>query len=443
VSIRRKLLVALLAALVVTGLAASGATWFEVRRQANQLFDYHLEQMALSLADQPLAASAALLPQLGLGQDYVVQVWDAGGVLAYFSKNGSPLPPSSSGFDNIAVDGEAWRVFTVETSDRTIQVAAPTTLRSGQASAMALRILVPIIATIPVYGLIIWLIVGEGLRPLREIARAIRRRQPASLEPLPQARLPEEVAPLVSELNALLERLRDALDRQKRFTADAAHELRSPLTALQVQLDMLARARTPEDSRDALEALRAGMKRAARLVEQMLTMARLEPEAPLAQPARVALDALAAQVSGELEPLAEARRIELRLERLESAVVNGDAAALHALVRNLVDNAIRYTPAAGAVRLAAFMEGADAILQIEDTGPGIPPGERARVFDRFYRLPGSGQDGSGLGLAIARQVADAHGAEIVLDDAPGGQGLRVSVRFKPAAVEARSTVSGA
>ena len=431
-SIRRKLLVALLAALVVTGLAASGATWFEVRRQANQLFDYHLEQMALSLADQPLAASAALVPQLGLGQDYVVQVWDSGGVLAYISKNGAPLPPASSGFDDVGVDGEDWRVFTLEAPDRTIQVAAPAELRSGQATAMALRILVPILATIPVYGLIIWLIVGEGLRPLNQIARAIRRRQPASLEPLPQARLPEEVAPLVSELNALLERLREALDRQKRFTADAAHELRSPLTALQVQLDMLARARTPEENRAALEALRAGMKRAARLVEQMLTMARLEPEAQLAQPAAVALDALAAQVAGELEPLAEARRIELRLERLESVAVRGDATALHALARNLVDNAIRYAPAGGAVRLAAFAEDGSAFLVVEDDGPGIPPAERARVFDRFYRLPGSHAEGSGLGLAIARQVADAHGAEIALGDAAGGHGLRVTVRFKTA-----------
>lgn len=431
-SIRRKLLVALLAALGVTGVAASGATWFEVRRQANQLFDYHLEQMALSLADQPLAASAALVPQLGLGQDYVVQVWDSGGVLAYISKNGAPLPPASSGFDDVGVDGEDWRVFTLEAPDRTIQVAAPAELRSGQATAMALRILVPILATIPVYGLIIWLIVGEGLRPLNQIARAIRRRQPASLEPLPQARLPEEVAPLVSELNALLARLREALDRQKRFTADAAHELRSPLTALQVQLDMLARARTPEENRAALEALRAGMKRAARLVEQMLTMARLEPEAQLAQPAAVALDALAAQVAGELEPLAEARRIELRLERLESVAVRGDATALHALARNLIDNAIRYAPAGGAVRLAAFAEDGSAFLVVEDDGPGIPPAERARVFDRFYRLPGSHAEGSGLGLAIARQVADAHGAEIALDDAAGGRGLRVTVRFKAA-----------
>src|ERR687888_241011 len=182
-------------------------------------------------------------------------------------------------------------------------------------------------------------------RPRNKTAGATGRRQPASLEPLPQAKLPEEVAPLVSELNALLERLREALERQKRFTADAAHELRSPLTALQVQLDMLARARTPEETRAALDALRAGMKRSARLVEQMLTMARLEPDAPLAKPSLVTLDTLVAQVAGELEPLAESRRIELRLERLESAQVAGDAAALHALVRNLVDNAIRYTPA--------------------------------------------------------------------------------------------------
>ena len=429
-SIRRKLLVALLAALVVTGLAASGATWLEVRRQANQFFDYQLEQMALSLADQPLAASAELVPQLGLGQDYVVQVWDSGGGLAYLSKNGAPLPPSTSGFDNIALEGEDWRVFTLQTPDRTIQVAAPAELRSGRATSMALRILVPILATIPVYGLIIWLIVGEGLRPLYEIARAIRRRQPASLEPLPQAPLPDEVAPIVSELNALLERLREALDRQKRFTADAAHELRSPLTALQVQLDVLARARTPEETRDALDALRAGMKRASRLVEQMLTMARLEPHAQLVKPATVALDTLAAQVAGELEPLAEARRIELRLERLESATVQGDAAALHALVRNLVDNAIRYTPLGGAVRLAAFAEGEQAVLQVEDTGPGIPAEERARVFDRFYRLPGSSAEGSGLGLAIAKQVADAHGAEIELADTAVGRGLRVTARFR-------------
>jgi two-component system OmpR family sensor kinase len=426
-AIRRKLLLALLGALLATGIAASGATWFAVRKEANDLFDYHLEQMALSLGDQTLTESTDLLPPLG--QDYVIQVWNASGLLAYISRNGAPLPLGSAGFDTVALDGENWRVFTLQSPERTIQVAAPVTLRSGRATSMALRILVPILATIPLYGLLIWLIVGEGLRPLNEIAGAIRRREAGTLQPLPEKGLPEEVAPMVSELNALLGRLREALERQRRFTEDAAHELRSPLTALQLQLDMLGRARSPEESRDALEALRAGMKRAARLVEQMLTMARLEPQREPAKMSDVALDALAAEVAGELELLAEARKIELRLERLEPSAVHGDPQALHALVRNLLDNAIRYTPSGGAVRLSAYAEEGHPMLVVEDSGPGIPAAERARIFDRFYRLPGSGADGSGLGLAIVKQVADAHGAEVMLDDGADGQGLRVTVRF--------------
>ena len=426
-SIRRKLLVALLVALAATGLAASAATWFEVRRQAYELFDYHLEQMALSLGDQPLSVNVDFLPSVG--HDFVIQAWNPDGMLAYISRNGAPLPLRQPGFDTVHVLGEDWRVFTLEQPDRILQVAAPASLRSGRATTMALRILIPILATIPLYGLLIWFIVGEGLRPLNRIAGAIRRRQPASLEPLPESRLPEEVAPMVSELNALLARLRDALEQQKRFTADAAHELRSPLTALQVQLDMVERARSPEDRHVALDALRAGMKRAARLVEQMLTMARLEPQRELKEITSVSLDELAAEVAGELEPLAEARRIELRLERLESARVHGDPQALHALIRNLLDNAIRYTPAGGAVRLSVHADDGHPMLVVEDSGPGIPPEERARVFDRFYRLPGSGAEGSGLGLAIVKQVADAHGAELALDDASHGSGLRVTVKW--------------
>lgn len=427
-SIRRKLLLALIGALLATGIAASGATWLAVRKEANDLFDYHLEQMALSLGDQTLAAQVDFLPPPG--QDYVIQVWDSSGLLAYISRNGAPLPLRRAGFDTVTLDGQDWRVFTLEGADRTIEVAAPLTLRSGRATAMALRILIPILAILPLYGLLIWLIVGQGLRPLNVIAGAIRRREPASLEPLPESGLPEEVTPMVSELNALLVRLREALEKQKRFTADAAHELRSPLTALQVQLDMLARARSPEESRAALESLRAGMKRAARLVEQMLTMARLEPESALQKISTIELDALAAEVAGELEPLAEARRIELRLERLDAVAVRGEPQALHALVRNLLDNAIRYTPSGGAVRLSAYAEGADALVVVEDTGPGIPAAERARVFDRFFRLPGSAAEGSGLGLAIVRQVADAHGARVTLDDGAHGKGLRVTVRLK-------------
>jgi two-component system, OmpR family, sensor kinase len=428
-SIRRQLLVALLLALLATGLGASGATWFAVRKAANDLFDYHLEQMALSLADQTLATPAqAAVP---LGQDYVVQVWDATGVLVYISRTGAPLPLLRGGFDSVSFDGDEWRVFTLHTRDRAIQVAAPADLRSGRATAVALRTLLPILASIPLYGFLIWLIVGHGLRPLTEIAGAIRRRDPASLDPLPERPLPEEVAPMVSELNGLLARLREALDKQKRFTADAAHELRSPLTALQIQLDMLSRARSGDETRDAVDGLRAGVKRAGRLVEQLLTMARLEPQSQT-NPVPVALDQLLTEVATELEPLAEARRVQLRLARLERATIQGEPQALHALVRNLIDNAIRYTPPGGEVRLALFTDAGATAIVVEDTGPGIPAADRARVFDRFSRLPGASAEGSGLGLAIVKQVAGAHGATVELGEGDGGRGLRVTVRFERA-----------
>ena len=427
-SIRRKLLLALLSALLVTGIGASGATWFAVRKEANDLFDYHLEQMALSLRDQTLSVPADFFPNLG--NDFIVQVWDPRGVLVYLSGAGVLLPKSGSGYETVSVDGQDWRVFSLVDPGKTIQVAAPIELRSGRATAMALRILIPVLATIPLYGLLIWLIVGEGLRPLVQIAGAIRRRAPAALEPLREGGLPEEVAPMVSELNALLGRLREALEKQKRFTADAAHELRSPLTALQVQLDMLARARSPEESREALDSLRAGMKRAGRLVEQMLTMARVDPQAAGETFTAVDLASLATTVAAELEPLAEAKKIQLRLERIDAAHVRGQAQALYTLVRNLVDNAIRYTPASGSVSISTRQDEAGVVLQVDDTGPGIPPEERARVFDRFYRLPGSHAEGSGLGLAIVHQIAQAHGAEVSLSEPEGGRGLRATVRFR-------------
>ena len=233
---------------------------------------------------------------------------------------------------------------------------------------------------------------------------------------------------MTRELNALLERLRLAIETQRRFTADAAHELRSPLTALQVRLDLVERAATPEAAREAIAALRGAIRRAARLVDQLLTMARLDPDAAAETFVPVDLAAVAATVAADYEPLAEAKRVELRLGELQPATVRGQPSALHALVRNLVDNALRYTPQGGRVTLTVR----GTLLEVEDTGPGIPAAERERVLDRFYRVPGSTAEGSGLGLAIVRQVAQAHGAELSLSEGASGQGLLVRVRFRSA-----------
>jgi two-component system OmpR family sensor kinase len=234
---------------------------------------------------------------------------------------------------------------------------------------------------------------------------------------------------MVGELNALLDRLREAIEAQKRFTADAAHELRTPLTALQLQIQLLERARSPDDQREALDALRAGAKRASHLVEQLLTMARLEPQAAAEPSSKVALQEIAANVLAELEPLAEAKGVELHLVRADPAPVTGQAPALHILARNLVDNAVRYTPPGGHVNIQTKTEDGHAVLEVTDSGPGIPAEERERVFDRFYRLPGTGVQGSGLGLAIVRQIADAHRARIELGEPDHGTGLRITVRF--------------
>jgi len=426
-SIRKNLLVALLSALLLVGLAASAATYFAARKEANELFDYQLRQMALSLRDQTLQSPGLLYPDFDY--DFIVQVWDPRGSLMYLSNQNILLPQSGLGFDTVSVNGADWRIFTMSNADKTIQVALPVSLRSDRAAAIALRILIPIVASIPLFALLIWLLVGRGLAPLGSIARAIAKRAPASLEPLREEGLPGEVQPMVAQLNGLLARLAEAIETQKRFTADAAHELRTPLTALHLQLQVLERAQTPEDRREALEQLKAGARRAHRLVGQLLTLARIEPKAALSETAPVRLDRLAASSVADVEPLAAAKSVELRLGRIEPTVVAGREEALRSLLDNLVENAVRYTTAGGRVTVDACADAEGPLLAVTDTGPGIPQEERQRVFDRFYRVPGTGVSGSGLGLAIVKRIADSHRASVELAEGEGGAGLSVRVRF--------------
>jgi two-component system OmpR family sensor kinase len=234
------------------------------------------------------------------------------------------------------------------------------------------------------------------------------------------------VQPLVRSLNHLLARLADAFDTQRRFAADAAHELRTPLTALTLQIQLARRAESPEDRAIALDRLEQGVKRSTRLVQQLLTMARLDPDA--ARPAaEVDLAALATAAVDEKLALAEQRQVALSVEA-RRAVLTGQEDALRILLTNLVDNALRYTPAGGSVKVRVWPDGDEARVEVADTGPGIPEEERERVFDRFYRGRNAPAGGSGLGLAIVKQVATLHGGSIALDESPS-KGLLVSARF--------------
>jgi signal transduction histidine kinase len=428
-SLRTRLLVALLGAVLVAGVVASAATYSGARAEVGTMLDEEMRQVALSLRDHAVLDVSRLAPGSGdPNQRVVVQIWDPRGVAVYLSNAATPLPLSRApGFSDLTHEGRQWRMYTARTGPQTIQVAQPISVRTELAAAAALRLLVPILAVLPLLAGLVWLILDRGLAPLARVARAVGTRSPASLDPLPAGGLPGEVRPLVDALNGLLARLGDALSMQRRFAADAAHELRTPLTALALQIQLAERAKSDGERAAALAKLKDGVKRASRLVQQLLALARLEPEAAETPFAPVAIDALAQSVVEELAPLAAAKSVTLAATRVEPVDAKGNEDALRLLAGNLVDNAIRYAPAGGRVEVRAFRRGADAVLEVADDGPGIPADERARVFDRFYRVPGTDAPGSGLGLAIARQVADLHHGRIELDDGLGGRGLTARV----------------
>lgn len=429
-SIRLRLLVSLLLVLAAMALALGGITYRSVLKEAETLFDYQLQQMALSLRDQGgiAADQAEVLNDEAL--DFVVQIWTVDGRTVYPLRSRVALPARAVlGFADIEAGGQAWRTYGVVARDRVIQVAQRLQIRSGLAAQAALRSVLPLLLLAPLLGALVWWLVASALRPLGRVAHEVQGRDADSLAPVTAAGLPDEVAPLIDSLNALLRRLGAAFDGQRAFVSDAAHELRSPLTALKLQVEVLRRSPDETSRAEALDLLAAGVERARYLVEQLLTLARSEPGAQ--QPAfeTLELSALVRQALAEVGPFAAARGTEVEFDGAADAAVQGDRKALHALVRNLADNAVRHSPPGARVLLqVAHDAGGSVTLTVDDDGPGIPVAERARAFDRFWRRETAPVEGSGLGLAIANSVAERHQAQIGLHDSPLG-GLRVEVRF--------------
>ena len=432
-TLRVRLLLSLLAVLVLAALAMGGSVYWNVLRQTESLFDYQLRQMALSLRDQgeiaPEDARALADGQL----DYVIQIWREDGHEVYATQL-QTAPPARAvlGFADISAGGIVWRTFGVETRDRVIQVAQPERVRHERAAQAALRSVLPLLAVAPALALVIGWLVSRSLAPLQRLAVEVRSRDSGSLQALPVAGLPDEVLPLVQSLNALLARLGAALAAQRHFVGDAAHELRSPLTALKLQVQVMRRA--PDDAArdEAARALTAGVDRATRLVEQLLALARSEADPPR-EAVAVPLAELVRQAMANVGPFAATRGTTLELDVAEGSdalTVTGDA-DVSVLARNLIDNAVRYSPPGGHVSVWVGRDAAHAapVLQVDDDGPGIPEADREMVFDRFVRRDNAAdQTGSGLGLAIVRQVALRQGAEVALAQSPAG-GLRVRVTW--------------
>ncbi len=432
-SLRARLLVWLLGGVLLLGVAGGLFVYRNALAEADAFFDYHLKGTALFLRDQPVEYQFPTpIPPNDVAYDFVVQIWTIDGRRIYIGPEQVVLPTSITlGYSTVNTSAGQWRVYGTVSPTKVVQVAQPMSVRRREAAQLALRTLAPFALLMPLLGLLVWLAVGRALQPLKRLAGAVKTRRVDALEPLSDQKLPEEVQPLVRSLNDLLARLTAARERERAFMADAAHELRTPLTALHLQLGALTRAGTEAERTEAMGKLSGGVQRAIRLVEQMLALARQEPRAEPVR-TRFALDDLAREVVAELVPLADARRIDLGVSDAQSVLVEGDRESVATLIRNLVDNAVRYTSEGGRVDVSIERSAAAparALIRVMDDGPGIGREERERVFDRFYRKPGTRSPGSGLGLAIVQAIAAAHGATVELGEGSNGHGLAVTVAF--------------
>ena len=434
-SLRTRLLWFLLVAIVVTAAVQALVAYRTALAEADQIFDYHMQQMALSLrAGLPvtgLSASSEARPYEE-GFDFVVQIWTAQGDHVLRSARRVLPDRAVLGFSIVQANSTTFRIYSMQSDAGVIQVAQDMAVRRHMAGVLAWRTVGPIVVMAPLLMLVVWWVVSSSLAPVARVRRELAEHQADRLTEVSEAGLPDEVRPLVRELNLLFGRVREAFEAQKSFVADAAHELRSPLAALRLQVQGLQRASDDAAREVAIGRLIAGIDRATRLVEQLLVLAR--HQAGLAsglQPESVELAEIARKAVAEFTPIARARGIDLGVTHAEDGRIFGHPDALRILVRNLIDNALKYSPKGGTVDVDVRRVDGRLQLSVDDSGSGIPEPDRARVLDRFYRLPGADAPGSGLGLAIVKSIADLHGASLALSTSARLGGLRVTVSFSP------------
>jgi two-component system OmpR family sensor kinase len=429
-SINRRLLALLLGGFLAIAVLAGVAVYYTARHELDEIFDYQLVQVALAFLRQgvtPLPSSISSEEEARL----IVQVWK-GRELMYSDPSGEHLLPRTAGFHTVYSEKGNWRVFVLRKSGKTIQVAQSTMARREISLAFTLHAVSPVLLAIPLFALFVWLSVRFGLSPLNRVADEVKSRSLSKLETISLDGIPSEVFPLVTQLNFFLERLSDAHEAQNRFVADAAHELRTPLAALALQLKVLERSDGEGERAASIDSLKNGINRVSHLVSQLLSLARLEPQTTRNY-SEILVDEMARDIVAGRSRIAEQKGVDLGVIEGEPVAIIGEVESLRALIANLVDNAVRYTPPGGIVDVTIGRGVSGAVIEVTDTGPGIPSGERDAVFQRFYRCTGNGEAGSGLGLAIVRSALDRLGGNIVLAEGCDGKGLHVTVEvpFSP------------
>ena len=436
-SLRRRLLGLLLGGVAAAWLVTMVFSYIDAHHEVDELFDAQLAQAAQTLLALASHDEGEGVEDLGEATHKYqrrlrFQIWRADGKLLMRSNNAPESPlTQAGGFSETHGEEGHWRHFSQWNDEHSLQVQVSENhhIRDDLIGHIAWRLIFPALFGLPLIGLWVWLATRQGLSSLAGVARQIASRDPQQLQAIHPTSAPTEIRPLVEALNGLFQRVEQTIDAERRFTADAAHELRTPLAALQAQLQVAQRARDNVERDRSLQQLQSGLSRAAHLVDQMLQLARLDPESGLPNPQPVDLTALVETVCAELGPQILARNIDFSFESTGPAIVTGQAEWLRVLIRNLVDNAVRYTPEGGTVIVRIERQNDHLTLAVSDSGPGIPPEQRSAVLQRFHRLDQGGQPGSGLGLAIVARIAELHGAPLCLDTSAMTKGLDIRVQF--------------
>jgi two-component system OmpR family sensor kinase len=427
-SLRLAALVWMTVLLALVGIATFVISYRLARDETAEFLDGQLRQVALN-AGKGLRAGAVAAVDQDPEDQLAVTIWDADRRIVHASLPDVKIAlPDRPGFSEAMAAGERWRVFVASDDGRTVQVAQRATVRDEIASSAALGAAAPLLIVIPLSWLVVGWALSRTLGRLDLLARDIATRGASAAAPIPLAGIPSEVMPMVQSINGLIGRLGAALAAQKRFVADAAHELRTPLAAMQIQVDGLSQSGA-ENFAARKEALTRGVRRASALIDQLLRLARLdEPALPAVEEIDIAQ--LVLDCASDYVVVANQKGVDLGVEAAAEARISGNAEELRVLFSNLIENAVRYTPSGGTVDVFVRLRNSHAVVEVIDTGCGLPPGAEARIFDRFYRGAPPETEGSGLGLAIAWRIAERNGLLLTVENRPDGrQGVLARVEL--------------
>jgi two-component system, OmpR family, sensor histidine kinase QseC len=464
VSIRSQILIRLITASIILVGATAWFGYEDVRRETRELFDAQLSRSArliLSLAqaqngDSGFSRIQEFLDENGLSVMYIdfeeepdehdspyghiyetklaFQIWDDEGNLVVKSYNAplEPLTTKNSGFNNIVIDDYNWRTFSLLSANQQYRciTAERIDVRNDLIKKVSNDLFYMFVILIPALFLIMFISIHQGLKPLQQLASQINRRSGDNLNLITSDNEHEEIATIKNALNQLLQRLKETLAREKRITSDAAHELRTPLAAIRLHTELAKNAKTRNQQNESLNQVILGVDRTTHLVEQLLTLARLEPELLARDFTQVDLADLIIEESALLSPLAIDKNLDISFNNTQVKPIDGNEASLRILLRNLLTNAIAYTPPGGKITIKLSEKDEHTTLVIEDTGPGISEEDRERVMERFYRAENHQTPGCGIGLSIVDRVVQIHQGSLQLCQADSGSGLKVVIQFK-------------